>query len=240
MSALTHQESVQAVILNPHEGRARIKKEKAREMPIHNQDSQPPNTPLKRDKAVPWNQTFGIPTLPTIPQLQPLRGAIQDIRLGWQKFRLDLAHHPTHVNLELGCTRSIGSRKAIGRFQKYVLYCGITTEFWPCNKSFVFAISEVGTCFESCIINFPTTPPCSIRADVLETGDVPILFSLPEMKTLGMTLELDPKGAKMTCPYFHLFSSPIKYSTMGHIVLDLTSLAYKPKSQEHPVVRRNM
>ena len=30
---------------------------------------------------------------------------------------LDLAHHPTHVVLDLGCTRSIGSRKAIRRFQ---------------------------------------------------------------------------------------------------------------------------
>ena len=34
---------------------------------------------------------------------------------------LDLAHHPTHVVLDLGCTRSTGSRKAIRRFQKYVL-----------------------------------------------------------------------------------------------------------------------
>ena len=42
---------------------------------------------------------------------------------------LDLAHHPTHVVLDLGCTRSIGSGKAINMFQKYALYYGITTEF---------------------------------------------------------------------------------------------------------------
>ena len=30
------------------------------------------------------------------------------------------------------------------------------------------------TCCKSCIIHFPTTPPCSIRVDVLETGYVPI------------------------------------------------------------------
>ena len=32
------------------------------------------------------------------------------------------------------------------------------------------------------------------KVDVLETGDVPILFSLPQMKNLGVTIELDPKG----------------------------------------------
>ena len=91
----------------------------------------------------------------------------------------NLAHHPTHVVVDLGCcTLSIGSRTAIKRFQKYALCCDITTEFCPCKKSFLFDNSETETCWECCIIHFPTTPPCSARVDVLETGDVPILFSL--------------------------------------------------------------
>ena len=60
----------------------------------------------------------------------------------------------------------------------------------------MFANSETETCWESCIIHFPTTPPCSTRVDVLETCNVPILLSLPHMKNLGMTSELDPKGDK--------------------------------------------
>ena len=89
---------------------------------------------------------------------------------------------------------------------------------------------------ESCIIHFSTAPPCSSKVDVLETGDVPILFSLPQMKHLGMTIEVDQKGHKITCPAFGLYSSPAEYSTMGHIVLDLTSLAYQPttESREQP------
>ena len=67
---------------------------------------------------------------------------------------------------------------------------------------------------------------------MLETGDLPVLFSLPQMQNLGITLELDPKGAKITCPAVGLYSSPVEYSTMGHIALDLTSLAYQPKSRE--------
>ena len=92
---------------------------------------------------------------------------------------LNLAYHPTHVVLDLGCARSIGSRLATERFQKHSWYDGITTDFCRWNKSFVFANSETESCLESCIIHFPTTPPCSTMVDVLETGDVPILFSLP-------------------------------------------------------------
>ena len=64
----------------------------------------------------------------------------------------------------------------------------------------------------------PTKPPCSARVDVLETGNVPIFFSLGQMKHLGMTVELDPKGDKITCPAFGLYSSPAEYSTVGHTV----------------------
>ena len=148
---------------------------------------------------------------------------------------LNLANHPTHVVLDLCCTLSIGSRAAIKRFQKHALYYNITTAF--CLKSFVFANSETETCFESCIIHFPTAPPCSTTDDMLETGEVPILFSVSQMKNLCTTIELDPKGDKITFPASGLCSSPAEYSTMGHIVLDLTSLPYKPKSRErsaHP------
>ena len=64
---------------------------------------------------------------------------------------------------------------------------------------------------------------------MLETGNVPILFLPSQMKNLGTTVELDPKVDKITCPSFGLY-------IMGHVVLDLTSLAYQPptKSREQP------
>ena len=146
---------------------------------------------------------------------------------------LNLANHPTHVVLDLG------SRAAIERFQKYAWYYGFTTEFCRCNKSFVFVSSETETFVESCIVHYPTAPPCSTKVDVLETRDVTILFYFLPMEILGVTIELDPKGNKITCPVFRLCSFPAGYSTMGHVVLDLTSLAYQPmtKSRErsgHP------
>ena len=70
--------------------------------------------------------------------------------------------------------------------------------------------------------------------DVVPTGDVPILFSPLQMRNLDMTIELDPQGGKITCPAFGLYSCPTEYSTIGHIVLDLTSITYQPttKSRE--------
>ena len=94
----------------------------------------------------------------------------------------------------------------------------------------MFANSETETCLESYIIHLPTTPPCSTAVVVLETCDVPILFSLPQMSNLGTTIELGPQGDKITCPAFGLFSSPAEYSN-GHITLDLTSLTYQPTTK---------
>ena len=72
---------------------------------------------------------------------------------------------------------------------------------------------------------------------MLETGNVPLLFSISQMKNLGKTIEWDPNGDKNTCPAFGLHFSPAECSTLGLFVLDLTSLAYQPKSCErstHP------
>ena len=44
------------------------------------------------------------------------------------------------------------------------------------------------------------------------------LFSLSQMKNFGTTIELDPKGDKITCPAFGLCSSPAEHSAMGHCV----------------------
>ena len=81
-----------------------------------------------------------------------------------------------------------------------------------------------------------TTPPCSTKVDVFETGDVSILFSLSQMRNLSTTVELHPKGDKITCPAFGLYSSPVECSIIGDIVLYVTSLSYQSatKSREQP------
>ena len=54
-----HLNRVQAVFFINTNARAKIKKEEAREEPIHRQDFQLMKIPLKRDKVIPGNQTIG-------------------------------------------------------------------------------------------------------------------------------------------------------------------------------------
>ena len=86
---------------------------------IPNPDFQPLKYPVKKDVAMPGNRTIG---LPAIVLTSP-----------------GLTNHPTHVVLDLSCTRSVGSRAAIERLMNIAWFYGITMEFCRCNKSFVFA-----------------------------------------------------------------------------------------------------
>ena len=150
-------------------------------MPILNEGFQHQKHLVKKDVVIPGSVTIGIFNFTDASSIATTKGttAWHCVKhTAWMaSVPLNLANHPTHVVLDLGCTRSIGSRAAIRRFQKHALCCCITTKFCRCNKSFVFANSETESCWESCVIHFPTTPPCSTRVDVLETGNVPILFS---------------------------------------------------------------
>ena len=65
-------------------------------------------------------------------------------------------------------------------------------------------------------------------------------LSLSQVKDLGMTVEMDPTGGTITFPAFGLYSSPAEHSTMGHIVLDLTSPAYQPSRVSNMVTRGDM
>ena len=73
------------------------------------------------------------------------------------------------------------------------------------------------------------------KVHVLETSDVPIFFSLSQMKNLGTTIELDQKGDKIKCPTFGLRSTPVEHSTVGRIVLYFANLAYQPTTKSREV-----
>ena len=70
---------------------------------------------MKKDIAIPGNLTIGVPVLLMIPQIQPqeelLQGMERDILHECHQYPLDLANHPTHVVLDLGCTRSTGIKR---------------------------------------------------------------------------------------------------------------------------------
>ena len=59
--AFTNQKRVQAMISSRTKAEARTKKERARKVLILNLDFQPRKHPVKKDTAMPGNQTIGIP-----------------------------------------------------------------------------------------------------------------------------------------------------------------------------------
>ena len=122
---------------------------------------------------------------------------------------LNLANHPTHVVLDLGCTRSIGSRAAMQKVSETrVVLWHYGTVFGPCNESFMFSNSVTEHVGKVVLFTFRQHVHC-LPVDVLETGDVPILFPLSRIKNSGTTIGLDPKRRQIYMSSFCLvlFSS---------------------------------
>ena len=78
-------------------------------------------------------------------------------------YGVDLNRNPIYVVLDLGCTRSMGSRKAITVFARVAPQHGIWLEYKPCKTNFISADSETDTVRETCVVHLPTTPPCTTQ-----------------------------------------------------------------------------
>ena len=64
----------------------------------------------------------------------------------WEAVNVD--KEPTHAILDLGCTKAIGSRKAIDTFVKATKGTHVKTEFLPSSSQFYFANSQAAKCTE--------------------------------------------------------------------------------------------
>ena len=104
---------------------------------------------------------------------------------------LDVNKCPTHVILDNGCTRSMGSSFAVKRFVQAIKdspYRGVSCWYEPVETTFTFANGQLGKSTHQLVISFDTRPPCKTTVDVLDQGRVPILFSIEQMRNLNMTI----------------------------------------------------
>ena len=140
-----------------HKGRGKDpKKKRARKPLIHNREFQHLKHPMKKDMAMLGKRTTGLPAIAlTSPQLHLL-----GIQL--MLFSILAAHDRFDHEQQSNVLRIMHGIEALRRS-----FAVATTLLFAQN-------SEIETCLASCIIHFPTTPPCSTRVDVLETGVVPI------------------------------------------------------------------
>ena len=118
-------------------------------------------------------------------------------------FHTENSAPPTVCILDLGCTRAMGSRRAVEAFCRYVdshPNSGLWYEIQPTSSRFFFANSQQSKCTEKLVIfmhdNRWNTQ--STEFDIVEEGDVPLLLSLPQMRNLGFQIELTPK--RVICP----------------------------------------
>ena len=119
--------------------------------------------------------------------------------------KVHLPSSPTYVVLDTGRTRSMRNRSALQKLEAIAPQHGNDIKDFPCETRFKFADSGTSSVSESCVLTFPTFPPCRTQVDILETGDVPILLSLPQMKDSGMSLELHADGDLLTRPAFNMY-----------------------------------
>ena len=165
---------------------------------------------MKKDMARLGNQTIGLPVIGlTVPGLQMLGGSAQKAHTAWMVATpLNLAIHPTHVVVDSwphgrldqerqsNDSRSMHGILALRRNSAVVttLAC-LTTRRQKLARRVALSTFQ----------QFHHVLP---RVCVFETGDVPILFSLAQMKNLGMTIELYPKGDKNYMSSFGSVSTP--------------------------------
>ena len=127
---------------------------------------------------------------------------------------VDLKQNPTYVIMDLGCTRSMGSRKAVEAFVKAAWKYGITCEWRRCWTKMSFANSKTAWLEWCVVLTFPTKPePIQTTIDVHEEGNIPILMSLPQMMNLGFKLDLSPGVINLTCKALGIDNERVPMST---------------------------
>ena len=146
-------------------------------------------------------------------------------------FHTENSAPPTVCILDLGCTRAMGSRRAVEAFCRYVdshPNSGLWYEIQPTSSRFFFANSQQSKCTEKLVIfmydhgwNTQFT-----EFDIVEEGDVPLLMSLPQMRNLGFQFELTPEKAYLSCARIGMRKMVLRTAISTHLILDLQDVAW--------------
>jgi hypothetical protein len=90
---------------------------------------------------------------------------------------IDRRQNPTYVILDLGCTKSMGSRYAVNKFMRVAAAHGLEYELMHSTSKLSVANSETTSVHEELNIWFPTQPPMFTIVDIVEQGRVSLLLS---------------------------------------------------------------
>ena len=138
---------------------------------------------------------------------------------------------PTIAILDIGCTRAMGSRRAVDHFCNYVDNhpdCGLWYSFEATKSKFYFANSQKATCSQKLVIYIYDRAWTihHTEFDIVEEGEVPLLMSLPQMRNLGFELRLTPQHAYLTSVPLGIKYLELKVVASTHLVLDFQDIAW--------------
>ena len=138
---------------------------------------------------------------------------------------------PTIAILDIGCTRAMGSRRAVDYFCNYVdnhPNCGLWYSFEATKSKFYFANSQKASCSQKLVIYMYDRAWTihNTEFDIVEEGEVPLLMSLPQMRNLGFELRLTPQHAYLTSVPLGIKYLELKVAASTHLVLDFQDIAW--------------
>ena len=140
-------------------------------------------------------------------------------------FLIENRFPPTIAILDIGCTRAMGSRRAVDYFCNYVdnhPNCGLWYSFESTKSKFYFANSQKASCSQKLVIYMYDRAWTihNTEFDIVEEGEVPLLMSLPQMRNLGFELRLTPQHAYLTSVPLGIKFLELKVAASTHLVLD--------------------
>ena len=135
----------------------------------------------------------------------------------------------TSMILDTGCTKAMCSRHAY-----LLMRQGLSedrVELLPDSSTFNFANGQKALAREKCRIWFSYEPPLFTDFSIIDEGKVPFLMSLPQMKNLGVSLDLrgTPEKILFHTGFLKGQGVPLHRNRAGHLTLDVNEICRKAK-----------
>ena len=104
-------------------------------------------------------------------------------------------------------------------------------ELLPDSSTFNFANGQKALAREKCRIWFSYEPPLFTDFSIIDEGKVPFLMSLPQMKNLGVSLDLrgTPEKILFHTGFLKGQGVPLHRNRAGHLTLDVNEICKKAK-----------
>ena len=135
----------------------------------------------------------------------------------------------TSMILDTGCTKAMCSRHAY-----LLMRQGLSedrVELLPDSSTFNFANGQKALAREKCRIWFSYEPPLFTDFSIIDEGKVPFLMSLPQMKNLGVSLDLrgTPEKILFHTGFLKGQGVPLHRNRAGHLTLDVNEICKKAR-----------